>query len=287
MSFTATEAFTSRDVRQGVDIARTEVFFVVKADPGDVVDENDVKDFLLGGGIPQFIDGLPLFEVEVSQRVNAEIYKTKATYEVADPEGEEDEIPASGQTEQFDTTGGMIHKEWANDVVSSQGAVDSNTVGAINYDGEKIQGVDIVVPSYRFTLTVQKLESEVTQDYQKRLFELSGHINVGSLRFFNDSEVLFIGAVGSKTRENQKNANGTPKEDIWEITYHFDCRLTETDVRIGAFVIAEVKGWDYVTVVYEDIAPNAAIGITRAAKSVAVLKLFPQASFIELGIGLI
>lgn len=287
MSFTATEAFKSRDVRQGIDITRTEVFFVVSADPGDVVNENDVKDFLLGGGAPAFIDGLPIFEVEVSNRVNPEIYNTKVTYERSSAEEEEEELPASGQTEQFDTTGGVIHKEWADNVISSQGAVDSDTVGAINYDGEKINGLDITAPAYRFTLTVQKLESEVTQEYQKRLFELTGHVNVGSLRFFNDSEVLFLGATGSKTRDGQKNADGTLKEDIWEITYQFAGRLTETNVRIGSFVVPEVKGWEYVTVTYEDIAPNAAIGITRGAKTVAVLQVYKKASFIELGIGLV
>lgn len=285
MSLTATESVESRDVSVTRDTSRFELKFLVTADEGDVVNENDVLDFLITGGVPITFGGLPREEVRVDERINAFSYLSTVTYQLTNEE-ESDLEPQAGQTESFDTTGGQVHLTFGLAVVSQGGEFSPKMGAAINYDGEKVQGVDITSPAYRYTFRVKKLDSEVTDAYQETLFDLTGTVNSSPVKWFLQRDLLFRGAIGSKTRENAKDASGNDIEDEWEITYHFDGRKTETNFDVGDFTVALKAGWDYVTLVFEDVDDSATKTIVRKVKSFAVLRLFEEADFNQLGINI-
>ena len=287
MSFTRTESTETRDRRLTPETSSVEQVFIVTADPGDTVDENDVMDFLISD-LPLFFIGLPRQDIEIVERANSLVYKATVEYRLNfETPDEDDDIDPAGETRSFDTTGGTVHLTFAKEVVEKIGDFSEEMGGAINYDGEKIQGVDVVSPSYRWTVTVRKLDSEVTDAYQETLFDLTGTANDQPIKWFLKRDLLFRGAVGSKTRENARDANGDPIEDEWEITYHFDGRKSEVAFKVGQFIVPIKAGWDYVSAVYEDKDDFATKTIVRKVKSVAVLRLLEESDFKELGIDIL
>lgn len=283
MSFTATESEDPRDVSVTRDNARFELVFVVTADPGDTVDENDVLTFLINGGVPIEFEGLPRSAIRVDNRINSLQYKATVTYELSTIEEEEAE-EQPGATESFDTTGGSVHRTQGQEVVETVGDYSVDLGAALNYDGEKVQGIDVIAPAYRYTFTVRKLDSEVTEAFQQKLHELTGTVNSEQVKWFLKRDLLFHGAVGSKTRQNAKDATGNDIEDEWEITYNFDGRLTEVAFKVGRFIVPIKAGWDYVTAVYEDFDDFQTKTIVRRVQSIAVIRVFEESDFNELGI---
>ena len=285
MSLTAFESFESRNVRTTSRSKRVEKNFIIKADPGDVTDENAVHTFLVSGGVVNIFEGLPLTEVEVITRVNSEFYKARVTYEIrfeeVTPEEEEETNP---RTEQFNTIGGQVHISYAINVDSQFGEVSEALGAVINYDGETIGGLDITAPAYSYSVTVKKLDSEVTDAYQELLFQLTGKVNDTPLKFFFNRGLKFLGARGSIIRGNALDEAGNPTEPLWEITYEFAGRPLEVDIPIGDFVVDEKLGWDYIDVIYRNKDDLESKSIIRVPKSVRVLQVFEEGDFSLLGI---
>ncbi len=285
MSFTATESEDPRDVSVSRDNSRFELVFVVTADPGDTVDENDVLTFLINGGVAIVFNELPRSAIRVDNRINSLQYKATVTYELSTIEEDEAE-EQPGATESFDTTGGTVHRTHGLEVASTVGNYPTELGAALNYDGEKVVGIDVISPAYRYTFTVKKLDSEVTDAFQQKLHELTSTVNSAPVKWFLQRDLLFRGAVGSKTRKNARDASGNPIEDEWEITYNFDGRLTEVSIKVGEHTVPEKAGWDYISAVYEDFDDTQTKTIIRKVKSVAVIQVFPESDFNELGINI-
>jgi len=275
MSFSISESFESRDVITGTTTASTEQIFLVTADLGDSVDENAVKDFLLGGAIPSFFDGLPLVEVRVDNRINAITYKATVRYEGESTDLEEEEEEEEEPTvTTFNTLGGTSHITEGREVVSSGGDVSEQLGAAINWDGDKVQGINITTPVLGTSITAVLPDEQVTADFKNNLHELTGTINIDPFRTFGFHEVLFLGATGSQQEEGGD----------WDITYNFSSRRSEVDIKVGDFV-ANKRGWDYLSIIYEKVEDTDAKAIVAKVKSFTVLRVYEESDFSTLGIG--
>ena len=181
----------------------------------------------------------------------------------------------TGGTFQFETGGGTTHITQAlftRQTKTLPGVAAPDFQGAIGWDGERVQGVDITTPIFHWTETHLRPSAAITLAYLDKLHALTGKTNLNSFRGRDTEEVLFLGASGSAKDGSQ-----------WEISYKFAAQKTLVNLTVGEITGIEKKGWDYLDVQYE-VRPDANFRAPRPIV-VRVLKLYEQGNFGDLGIG--
>lgn len=168
----------------------------------------------------------------------------------------------------FNTTGGsahiMVSKErlQANIDGTAFDAVPDfgNCIGAT--EGGGADGTDIIVPVYEWEETHEFSEEEVTQEYRRNLFRLTGTVCKDPFRDFAVGEALFMGASGSKRGRGSRP---------WEIGFKFAGSANATGIEIGDVPPIDKRGWDYLWVYF----------VTEAKEDAKILGPKPGAVFIE------
>jgi hypothetical protein len=192
------------------------------------------------------------------------IWKGTVTYGSVDPDD---------YTTSFDTTGGSQHvTQTLQTIFSTPGA--PNMQGAIGYDGQNVNGVDIIVPVYNFSETHFKTKLFVNSSYRNLLAAMTGSVNDASFRGHAGGEVQFKGASGQlvTTETGQK----------WQLTYNFAVSPNRTNITVGSFTIASKLGWDYLWVLYGDKVDTGRL--VQQPIAAYVERLYPFADFSDLGI---
>lgn len=177
-------------------------------------------------------------------------------------------------TESFDTTGGSQQITQSLLTVSRTPANAPNFKGALNFDGQKVNGVEIVVPVYTFSEQHYKSRAAVSAAYRKTLANLTGKVNSSAFRGFDAGEVLFRGAAGQlAVVEGVKQ---------WQITYQFAASPNRANIPVGDLVVPSKLGWDYLWALYgEAVDQNAVVQTPIAAY---VERVYEFADFSALGI---
>jgi hypothetical protein len=101
-------------------------------------------------------------------------------------------------SESFDTSGGTQHITQSLATVAAFAASGSppDHGGAIGVSDDKVEGVDITVPVYRFEETHPFSPAVVNNAFKGVIFGLTGKVNDASFKGFAAGEVLFLGAQG-------------------------------------------------------------------------------------------
>lgn len=174
----------------------------------------------------------------------------------------------------FDTTGGTQHISQSLQTITKVAASGTppDNHGAIGVTKDRIEGVDIPVPVYRFSETHELLTSFVTQAYKGIILNLTGRTNNASYRGMAEGEVLFLGAVGSQ----QSGEN-------WDITFHFAGSANVTNLSIGPNITVPKWGWEYVWVRYETVIDEGYM--TQRPIHAYVERVYEAGDFDGLGIG--
>jgi len=182
----------------------------------------------------------------------------------------------------FDTGGGTEHATQSIEtlnVLDADGQVkDGNGnpfldffKGAIGLSDGEIEGVDIVVPHYRFSEVHYLPLARVTNAYKSDLFDLTGRVNQAPFRGWAAGEILFEGAAGSKRGE----------ED-WQIPFHFAASRNKQNVKIGYITIPSKKGWEYLWVAYADVEQANEGVLVKHPLYAVVEKLYEDGDFTKL-----
>lgn len=200
-----------------------------------------------------------------SSNPDGNLWKATVVYGVTDP---------SDFTTSFDTTGGSQHITQSPYTVSKIPTNAPNMKGAIGFDGQRVNGVDIVIPVYTFLETHFKSTSSVSNTYRKTLANLTGKVNNGSFRGFDAGEVQFRGASGQLVI-----VEGTQQ---WQLTYQFAASPNLTNVPVGDLTVSSKLGWDYMWVLYGDAVD--AQTLVQQPIAAYVERLYEFASFGDLGI---
>lgn len=174
----------------------------------------------------------------------------------------------------FDTTGGSQHVTQSLHT-SSYGTAPPDMQGAIGFDGERVNGTEIVIPAFTFRETHVKTTTAVNTAYRNTLANLTGCVNNASFRGFAAGEVLFRGAAGRTF-----NDEGTLK---WQMEYTFAASPNRTGMTIGGITGVAKSGWDYLWTLYGDDVDQSRL--VQKPVAVYVERLYPQADFSDLGIG--
>jgi len=120
-----------------------------------------------------------------------------------------------------------------------------NTKGILGWDGQNVQGADVDSPSFRWSETHVLANATVTDAYVIGLIgvRFKAPLNEAIFRGFQPEEVKLCGISGG-AREDQ---------DV-ELTFEFEARPNIDGVVYGECDAIDIKGWDNVTLVYEDRA---------------------------------
>jgi len=189
-----------------------------------------------------------------------QVFDITADYETLQPISGEDAKDDSNSDSNFvpgsiawDTTGGTEHRTQAVEQRVRGQAVDVG--GAINVSNGNVQGVDVIVPSMKYSETwIMPLKVGLSYEYVGNVFELTGKVNKAKFRAFDPGEALFLGA----------RCQWSGDQPYVPITFDFHCRPNVAEYKYkyvdpsAAFVIETIdkKGWEHVSVIYQN-ANNA------------------------------
>lgn len=189
-----------------------------------------------------------------------------------------------GRTRSFDTAGATARQTYAIDNSETRyGSQAPDMKGVLNYDGDSVQGVDIIIPSLQWTETYDVPSTYVTAAYIKTVAQLTGTVNNGTFRTFPAGEVLFAGASGSQEWDTEKG-NGP-----WRLTYKFVASpnagsgQTWPALQLGDIGNIAKKGHEFLWVRYEKKVEQDVLVSTPL--HVYVNKVYREANFNSLGIG--
>lgn len=203
-------------------------------------------------------------------------------------EGVEDEEQTGPirRSRSFDTSGGQEHITQAiAGKVSEKGKTPNVTDGdkVIGFDGENVNGVDIIVPQLTWQENYEVPSSYVKAEYIKKVSQLTGTTNNAEFRGFKAGEVLFLGCSGSQDWDKDKG------DGPWALSYKFAVSPNAgPDQTLPALTVGEItdiqkKGHEYMNTYYEDdVRDNK---IWKVPKIVWVHQVYRESSFADLGIG--
>jgi hypothetical protein len=180
-----------------------------------------------------------------------------------------------GPSYTFDTSGGTQHITQSLQTMAryaKPGKIAPDLKGAIGFNNDSVEGTDITVPVYQFTITHSIPAALVTFGYATTLFYLTGRVNNAPFKGFAAGEVLFLGASGSR--------RGL---DAWEIAYKFAASPNATNLTVGDITGIEKKGWEYLWVRYADVEDEKVL--IKQPESVYIERVYEYGNFALLGIG--
>lgn len=108
---------------------------------------------------------------------------------------------------------------------------------AINDTGERIEGVDILSPLFRFDETHRLSANLVTSRYRGIIFHLSGTVNSTDFKGFERGECMFLGARARLVEEGE-----------YEVHYRFAATPNRSNIQVRHITVPFKRGWDYIWV---------------------------------------
>lgn len=213
----------------------------------------------------------------VSERVSATVWKIEAKYKAIETESS----TSTGNTDEgayaFDTTGGtkkITHS--IKTVAKASGSPDCQQ--AINFDGEKVNGLEITSPVSSFTETHIFKPSKVSTTYKKTVASMTGKVNESGFKGYAKGEVLFLGASGQR--------RGDSADSVWEITFKFAVSPNITkSIKIGDLSLPGKEGWQYMWVRFATDVDDNAEALTSKPLGAYVEQVYEYDNFKKLGIG--
>ncbi len=155
---------------------------------------------------------------------------------------------------------------------AGQPAVNFN--GAINVTSEGVEGVEIEVPVFSFSLSISIPTSLFTTSYQASVAKITKSINNNTWRGFAAKEVRFDGMSVSGTFGERTS-----------ITFRFSVSPNMTDLEVGGITGITKAGWDYLWCYYWDDEDPTAKMLIKKPLQVNVNQVYPLANFLVLGLG--
>lgn len=178
----------------------------------------------------------------------------------------------------FDTSGGAAHITQSLQTISThpnptQWLIAPDFKGAVGATADGVEGVDVVVPTYRFSEAHYLPATFVTPAYKALLAALTGKVNSEAFKGFEGGEVLFLGARGSLRGAGD-----------WEISYDFAASPNVTGIVVGPISGINKRGWEYLWVRYVDAEDATSKALVKIPAAAYVEQVYPTADLNALGI---
>lgn len=184
-----------------------------------------------------------------------------------------------GESEYDFETGGGSQKVFASletihsYATSGRTAPDHKRLIGVSKDG--VDGVEVTIPTYKFSETHYLSWATVNAAYKTLLFNLTGTVNQYAWKGFAAGEVLFLGASG-KVRTDETD---------WQVNFKFAASPNQTGLSVGDITGIEKKGWEYLWIRYEDSVDTDANMANKKPIAVYIERVYRWGAFATLGIG--
>lgn len=281
MTIVHEESVEPRDVSRSLSSMSIEINFIVRGDTGDIADESDVVTYLLANA-NKVESGIPFNEITNVEFINANFYRASVLYQSVEDLSEDPEIE-TGATYTFDTTGGTTHIDTGIELIGKAGERASDIIGAgINWDGERMNGVDITTPAFKWTKAIRIPKSQYTDEFVQKIYKATGKVNDGPFLFFGPRDAKYDGATATFI----ETFDGI--EDEVEIVHHVSATeikfFDSEDERIDGEILPAKPGWDYAWFQYEKtVDDNKKVLIPKKIAGY-VVRVYEETNFEELGI---
>lgn len=176
----------------------------------------------------------------------------------------------------FDTTGGSVHITSSKATVSRWGVGGAGDApdmkGTIGWNGDDVDGTDIVVPALKLTVSFKHPQGVITMNRVRQLARYTANVNDDIWLGFNPGEVLFMGASGNWGPESETS-----------LQYHYVCAENADGanaLNIGDILNVVKAGHDYAWVRYTD-GVDGGLPV-KVAKHVYVEKVYSRIAFATL-----
>lgn len=147
-----------------------------------------------------------------------------------------------------------------------------NKKSAIGFDGENVEGVDILVPTFDFTIERVFQRSKITNSFVKSLVDCAGKVNRSKFKDKDQHCCQFMGCAGGKESEK-----------TWKLQFNFRAAETIRNFDVGDIKVEEKRGFDYLWVRYKtDIDEEA---VVKVPLGVYVEEIIEERDFSVLGLG--
>ncbi len=164
--------------------------------------------------------------------------------------------------------------------------------GKIGYNGETSEGVDVVRPTFSFTLQKKVDDAYLNTrgldgyTYKERIVLLTGTVNNAAFRGWSEGNVLFEGcssSVAAEYHEEDALPDGQggyviPPRKIHTITFKFKCNLGRTDMPVAGTTV-DKEGFQYLWV-YSKKQDDSTTGVTlEYPQTVVVNDVYEKTNF--------
>lgn len=234
-------------------------------------DENYVKTYAVAA-TPMIFKGLFRQDIQ-AKSLGGGMFHVDVTY------GQIQQPQQGSYRISYDTTGATAHvtqaKEHLNDYPSASAP---NHGGALNVEDHRAEGVDIVIPAFRWTEEHTLPISIAGWTYSQTLAALTGMVNNATFRNFAAGEVLFTGAQASYSSDAE-NAMEV------QIAYNFEHQPSLSNVTFGTVTGVYKTGHQYLWFEHEVQEDTTAYRAKSPLIAVHRERLYDSANFGLLQIG--
>ncbi len=155
--------------------------------------------------------------------------------------------------------------------------------GAIGVTIDSVQGCDILVPKFEFTLSRQRLY--VDFPYIRTLRNMVGKTNNASFYGFPANTLIYLGCEPTSSISTLDTGD---KFVFWNLAHSFGYEETRLAQIVGGVTIPTKRGWEYVWALYKPIIDSAAVGgaqLTQNPTGIYVERMYDEANYelIEIG----
>ena len=218
------------------------------------------------------VDGLPRDDIRVDEIGDGQ-WEGTVTY-VKSSSSKTFSFPAVGSVGySFNTGGGTQHIKQSISTTNTYPATAPDCKGAIGSTPDSVEGCDITIPVFNFSVPYIFANGSVTTAYKQILHALTGKVNNAAYMDFAAGELLFLGAQGSKRDDSS-----------WEVTFNFAGSPNQTGLTIGGITSIAKLGWDYLWIRYDTAVDTTSDTLISKPTSVHVEKVYNTGDFSTLGI---
>lgn len=183
----------------------------------------------------------------------------------------------------FSTRGEKVKKFHGTHIRSSvaAGQVPIDFKGAINVTPRGVEGVDVIIPTFNFSVTKRFTVGTVDADYIDDIFQATGGMNSGAFTFttangwsktFLARECLYEGAEGEQVDEYDA-----------ELQFYFSASPKALNIPIPGLDPVESKdGWDYLWIYHMEAEDEGSRTIIRRPVQADVVRVIKEVNFADL-----
>lgn len=185
----------------------------------------------------------------------------------------EQKRPDDNPSFSFELGGGTAKILVSKEVIASYGTSPPTCDGSIGATADGVEGCEIFVPSYSWSEIWRFNPADADATYRNKVKALlAAPVNNATFRGYPAGEVLFMGATGSQTGQNET-----------EVTFKFSQSPNVTSLTVGGLTGIAKKGWEFLDQRFTEAVVNNIL--VKTLQFIYIHRVYDSGDFTTLNIG--